>query len=67
VESARQGRYDDDEEGDPRPGAALAATGGAAFTISDSVAVDGGARVGLSDTAPDWGLFATLTIALGAK
>lgn len=45
----------------------LAATAGAAYAFSTMIALDGGVRVGLSDTAPDWGLFATLTVALGGE
>lgn len=47
--------------------AALAATAGAAYAISDAVCLDGGARLGLSETAPDWGLFATLTVAVDVR
>ena len=51
-------------DGDDAP---LAVTAGAAYTFSDMIALDGGVRIGLSDAAPDWGLFATLTVSLGGE
>ena len=51
-------------DGDDAP---LAMTAGAAYAFSDMIALDGGVRVGLSDAAPDWGLFATLTVSLGGE
>lgn len=50
--------------GDDAP---LAVTAGAAYTFSKMIALDGGVHIGLSDAAPDWGLFATLTVALGGE
>jgi opacity protein-like surface antigen len=44
---------------------ALAATAGLTYAFSEMVSLDLGARAGLSDTAPDWGLFTTLTMTFG--
>jgi len=51
-------------EGDDPP---VAATAGVIYAISESLSLDVGARIGLTDSAPDWSVLAGVNLAFGGK